>query len=188
MSDLRRLGNGVMWRFRTGGSWRDMPERYGPWSTAYGRFHLWARSGGFQMLMEAVIAEAAARGQVDLDLVSVDSQGPAPASELGRSRGGLTGKAHLSADRCSPLLSFVLPPVKSPTAPLHRRRGTHQDPRPVRPVAHGDDLYRDRNVVERCINKTKEWRGLVIRYDKTPPGYLAGLHLRGAVVPLRSLR
>uniref|UniRef100_UPI003571224B transposase n=1 Tax=Streptomyces mirabilis TaxID=68239 RepID=UPI003571224B len=38
---MRRLVNGVMWRFRTGGPWRDMLERYGPWSTVYGRFHLW---------------------------------------------------------------------------------------------------------------------------------------------------
>jgi len=71
--DLRMLVNGVMWRFRTGGPWRDMPERYGPWSTVYGRFHLRTKSGVFQALMEAVIAEAAARGQVDLGLVSVDS-------------------------------------------------------------------------------------------------------------------
>jgi transposase len=62
-----------MWRFRTGSPWRDMPKRYGSWSTLYGRFHLWARAGVFQALMEAVIAEAAARGQAALDLVSVDS-------------------------------------------------------------------------------------------------------------------
>lgn len=94
-----------------------------------------------------------------------------------------------SADRCSRPLSFVLTPGQvSYSAPLHRRPGTHQDPRPVRPVVHDDDLYRDRNAVERCVNKTKERRGLVIRHDKTPPGYLAGLHLRGAVVRGRSLR
>lgn len=71
--DLQRLVNGVMWRFRTGSPWRDMPEQYGPWSTVYGRFHLWAGAGVFQMLMERVIAEAAARGQAELGLVSVDS-------------------------------------------------------------------------------------------------------------------
>ncbi|MER5536778.1 transposase [Streptomyces mirabilis] len=70
---MRRLVNGVMWRFRTGGPWRDMPERYGPWSTVCGRFHLWAGCGVFQALMEVVIAEAAASGQADLDPVSVDS-------------------------------------------------------------------------------------------------------------------
>ncbi|MFD9657185.1 transposase [Streptomyces mirabilis] len=52
--DLRRLVNGVMWRFRTVGPWRDMPERYGPWSTVHGQFHLWARSGAFQMRAAAV--------------------------------------------------------------------------------------------------------------------------------------
>lgn len=50
-----------------------MPERYGPWSTVYSRFNGWAKAGVFQGLMEALIAEAAARGQVGLELVSVDS-------------------------------------------------------------------------------------------------------------------
>ncbi|MET8538407.1 IS5/IS1182 family transposase, partial [Streptomyces sp. NPDC005065] len=45
----------------------------------------------------------------------------------------------------------------------------------------------ERNTVERAINKIKEWRGLATRYDKTPESYLAGLHLRGAVIWLRSL-
>jgi transposase len=71
--DLRRHFNAVMWRFRTGSPWRDVPERYGPWSSVYDRFRTWALAGTFQALMEGMIAEAAARGQADLDLVSVDS-------------------------------------------------------------------------------------------------------------------
>ena len=65
--------NGVMWRFRTGSPWRDVPERYGPWSTVARKFREWALAGVFQNLMDGLIAEAAARGQVDLTLVSVDS-------------------------------------------------------------------------------------------------------------------
>ncbi len=57
-----------------------------------------------------------------------------------------------------------------------------------RPVSHGAKPWRDRNTVERCINKIKAWRRLATRYDKTPDSYLAGLHLRGAVIWLRSLR
>jgi transposase len=71
--DQRRQFDGVMWRFRTGSPWRDVPERYGSWSTVYDRFRIWATAGTFQSLMEAMIAEAAARGQVDMGLVSVDS-------------------------------------------------------------------------------------------------------------------
>jgi transposase len=56
-----------------------------------------------------------------------------------------------------------------------------------RPVSHDAEFYKDRNTVERGINKIKEWRGLATRYDKTPASYLAGLHLRGAVIWLRSL-
>jgi transposase len=65
--------NGVLWRFRTGSGWREVPERYGPWSTVYSRFRAWALAGVFQNLMDGLIAEAAARGQVGLELVSVDS-------------------------------------------------------------------------------------------------------------------
>ena len=54
-------------------------------------------------------------------------------------------------------------------------------------VSHDTDRYKQRNTVERCINKFKEWRGLAARYDKTPDSYLAGLHLRGSIIWLRSL-
>ncbi|QMU74882.1 IS5 family transposase [Streptacidiphilus sp. PB12-B1b] len=70
---VRDQFNGVIWRFRTGSGWRDVPERYGPWSTVYSRFNSWARAGVFQGLMDALIAEAAGRGVVGLELVSVDS-------------------------------------------------------------------------------------------------------------------
>ncbi|GAA0930362.1 hypothetical protein GCM10009560_34770 [Nonomuraea longicatena] len=71
--DLRQWFNAVMWRFRTGSPWRDLPSEYGPWSTAYGRFRSWALNGVFELLMQAMFAEVAARGQADLDLVGVDS-------------------------------------------------------------------------------------------------------------------
>lgn len=45
----------------------------GPWQSAYDRFRIWAGQGVFQRLMEAMIAEAAARGEADMGLVSVDS-------------------------------------------------------------------------------------------------------------------
>lgn len=60
---VRDQFNGVLWRFRTGSGWRDVPERYGAWSTVYSRFNGWARAGVLQGLMDALIAEAAARGR-----------------------------------------------------------------------------------------------------------------------------
>ncbi len=39
--DDRRVLNGIIWRFRTGSPWRDIPERYGPRTTLYNRFVRW---------------------------------------------------------------------------------------------------------------------------------------------------
>lgn len=74
-------------------------------------------------------------------------------------------------------------PEKTDQAANRKKKGS----RGGRPVTHDSDLYRDRNTVERTINKFKEWRGLATRYDKTPESYAAGLHLRGSIVWLRSL-
>ena len=35
----RRVLNGIFWVLRTGAPWRDLPERYGPYTTAYNRFN-----------------------------------------------------------------------------------------------------------------------------------------------------
>lgn len=74
-------------------------------------------------------------------------------------------------------------PEKADQAANRKKKGS----RGGRPVSHDATLYKDRNTVERCINKFKEWRGLATRYDKTPQSYLAGLHLRGSILWLRSL-
>lgn len=48
-----------------------------------------------------------------------------------------------------------------------------------RPASCDADLYKERNTVERLINKLKAWRGIATPYEKNPPhSYLAGLHLR----------
>lgn len=74
-------------------------------------------------------------------------------------------------------------PEKADQAANRKKKGSAGG----RPVGHDATLYKDRNTVERAINKFKEWRGLATRYDKTPESYEAGLHLRGAIIWLRSL-
>jgi transposase len=48
-----------------------------------------------------------------------------------------------------------------------------------RPPAFDRDAYKQRNTVERCINRLKQWRGIATRYEKTATIYLAGLHIAG---------
>lgn len=70
---LRDQFEGVIWRFRTGGQWREMPAEFAAWQTVYDRFARWRDAGVFAALMQAVIAGASRRGQRDMSLVSVDS-------------------------------------------------------------------------------------------------------------------
>lgn len=65
--DDRRVINGILWRFRTGAPWRDVPERYGPRTTLYNRFVRWRAAGVWDRLLEAVSAA------YDGDIVMIDS-------------------------------------------------------------------------------------------------------------------
>ncbi len=48
-----------------------------------------------------------------------------------------------------------------------------------RPPAFDREIYKQRNTVERCINRLKQWRGIATRYEKTATIYLAALHIAG---------
>ena len=39
----RRVINGILWRFRTGSPWADVPKRYGPYTTCYNRVVRWRK-------------------------------------------------------------------------------------------------------------------------------------------------
>lgn len=41
----RNVMEAILWKLRTGGPWRDVPEKFCPWKTAYNRFNRWAAKG-----------------------------------------------------------------------------------------------------------------------------------------------
>ena len=49
--------------------------------------------------------------------------------------------------------------------------------RPGRPLVFDHERYRRRNVVERCINRLKQWRGIATRFEKRADNYRAMLVL-----------
>ena len=72
-SDHRRVINGILWRLRTGAGWRDIPERYGPHQTCSDRFTRWGRDGTWLRILQALQAEADARGDLDWDGAALDA-------------------------------------------------------------------------------------------------------------------
>ncbi len=53
-TDDRRVLNGIFYILRTGSPWRDLPERYGPYTTVYNRFNRWAKAGIWVSIFEAL--------------------------------------------------------------------------------------------------------------------------------------
>ena len=47
-ADNRLFVEAVLFRFRAGVPWRDLPERFGDWKIVYQRFNRWAKSGVFE--------------------------------------------------------------------------------------------------------------------------------------------
>ena len=56
--DDRRVVNGIFYVLRTGTPWRDLPERYGPYTTVYNRFNLSAKKGVWLAMFEALAARS----------------------------------------------------------------------------------------------------------------------------------
>lgn len=52
--DDRRVVNGIFYVLRTGSPWRDLPERYGPYTTVYNRFNRWAKKGVWLAMFETL--------------------------------------------------------------------------------------------------------------------------------------
>ncbi|MFE0866027.1 IS5 family transposase [Streptomyces mutabilis] len=57
-----------------------------------------------------------------------------------------------------------------------------------RPPAFDRDLYKARNVVERCFNRLKQFRAIATRFDKLAARCRAGLHLAALILWLREPR
>ena len=96
--DDRRVLNGIMWVLRSGAPWRDLPERYGPYTTCYNRFNRWRKKGIWDQLMGRY--RRGLRRQHTDDRQFQRPRSPAcgglkkggPDRCMGRSRGGLTTK------------------------------------------------------------------------------------------------
>jgi len=53
-NEHRTVLGGILWVARTGSSWREMPQEYGKWETAYRRYELWLKQGLWQRILTAL--------------------------------------------------------------------------------------------------------------------------------------
>jgi transposase len=95
----RRIINGILWRERTGAPWRDLPERYGPWSTVYSRFWRWREAGIWDRAFAAIQQEADAAGEVDWSVHFVDGSVIRAHQHAAGAKGGRQKRRHWVAAR-----------------------------------------------------------------------------------------
>ena len=70
--DHRQVIEAIAWKYRTGAPWRELPESFGPWQTAYERLTRWSADGTWARLLARAQADADAAGELDW-LVAADS-------------------------------------------------------------------------------------------------------------------
>lgn len=65
--DNRLFVEAVLWIVRTGSPWRDLPEAFGAWNSAFRRFSRWSAKGVWQRIFAAMAEDG------DFEYLIVDS-------------------------------------------------------------------------------------------------------------------
>jgi transposase len=68
------------------------------------------------------------------------------------------------------------------TIPERRDQRERRERRGEDPPSFDADLYRKRNVVERCVGRLKQWRGVATRYEKRAVNYRAMVVVASLVI------
>jgi len=56
--DNRLFVEAVLYRYRTGMPWRDLPERFGAWKAVHTRFTRWAKTGVWERVFKHLAEDA----------------------------------------------------------------------------------------------------------------------------------
>ena len=96
--DHRRVVEGIIYRYRTGIPWRDLPESFGSWKTVWKRHRRFSGDGTWDIILTELLSQADEAGLIPWE-VSVDStvnRAHQHGTNLGRATGG-TIELHESA-------------------------------------------------------------------------------------------
>lgn len=71
--DHREMLDAVLWVMKTGAAWRDLPERFGPWQTAYSRFRRWRSDGTLDRAVAHLQRDLERLGLIDWSAFCLDT-------------------------------------------------------------------------------------------------------------------
>ncbi|HEX3664003.1 MAG TPA: IS5 family transposase, partial [Rhizomicrobium sp.] len=113
--DNRLFVEAVLYRYRAGIAWRDLPERFGDPIKIHTRFSRWARSGIWKKMFALLAADADNEyAMIDSTIVRAHQHSAGAQKKngedqaIGRSKGGLTTKIHALVDALGNPTAFFL--------------------------------------------------------------------------------
>lgn len=192
-SDKRLFVEAVLYRYRAGIPWRDIPERFGGFRVIHTRHIRWSKTGVWARV------------------------GAKKTECIGRSKGGLSTKIHATCDALGNPLGFFLTGgqacdldgadhlIGDLEAPiLLADKGYDADARVIEPLVkagkqvvippksnrkvqryYDKSLYKARHLIENFFEKLKHYRAIATRYDKTAVAFLGAIHLAASLIWLK---
>jgi transposase len=112
--NLRMTFEGMLYRIRVGGQWRDLPKEFGNWNSIFKRFNEWSKSGKLMLVFKILSKGPDLEWEfIDGSIVKAHqhSSGAAKKSEdgnhgIGKSVAGNTSKIHLAVDSSGNPIDF----------------------------------------------------------------------------------
>src|SRR4051812_38888452 len=115
--DNRLFVEAVLYRYRAGIPWRDLPERFGDPETIHTRFSRWAKSGVWERVFNHLSDDADNEyAMIDSTIVRAHQHSAGARKKggedqaIGRSKGGLSTKIHTTVDALGNPTGFHLTP------------------------------------------------------------------------------
>lgn len=196
----------MFWVLCSGAPWRDLPERYSSWKTVYNRFNRWSKSGVINTIFKRLLSLLDANGLVDWSATALDgtkihlatdagclplnivlSPGQAHESQLAlrlldgigvpRQNGSMKRRGHVVLANKDYSEHALRNELKRKGIKVVIPRKSNEKMASDGRLQLDHNAYRNRNVVERCIGRLKEYRRIVTRYDKTARNYLSMVKL-----------
>src|SRR5436305_14712329 len=101
-SDARTMVEAIIYRYRCGIAWRDLPEVFGPWQTVWSWHRRMAADGTWDKVLSALTGQAAVAGALDwsVAVASTIARAHQHATNIARHTGGWV-ELPRSADRAA---------------------------------------------------------------------------------------
>lgn len=175
--DNRLFVEAVLYRYRAGIPWRDLPERFGDFRVIHTRHTRWSEKGVWKKVFEILAKDADNEyAMIDSTIVrahqhiaGAKKKDPNDDQAIGRSKGGLSTKIHTLCDALGNPTGFYLTPGQD-----HDLKGADAL---MDEITKGDALLADKayDADERVRQKLKEKGCMAVippkSNRKTPPDY-----------------